>query len=62
LAEDRCAALEESRAPVLLCNDTGCTMNIEGRLSRRGTPVEIQHVAEWFCQALGLQSREQETR
>ena len=62
LAEDRCAALEWSRASVLLCNDTGCTMNIEGRLSRRGTPIEIQHVAEWFCQALGLQSREQETR
>ncbi|MDE0960111.1 MAG: (Fe-S)-binding protein [Planctomycetota bacterium] len=59
LAEDRCAALEESCAPVLLCNDTGCTMNIEGRLSRRGTPIQIQHVAEWFCQALGLQSSDE---
>ncbi|RTZ89852.1 MAG: hypothetical protein DSY92_08100, partial [Planctomycetota bacterium] len=54
LAEDRCSALEETSAPVLICNDTGCSMNIEGRLSRRGTQVEVQHIAQWFCQALGL--------
>lgn len=54
LAEDRCAALVDTEAPVLICNDTGCTMNIEGRLSRRGSEREILHAAEWFCQALGL--------
>lgn len=54
LAEDRCSALVETTAEVLICNDTGCTMNIEGRLSRRGTPVPILHISEWFCQALEL--------
>lgn len=60
LAEDRCSALVETEAEVLICNDTGCTMNIEGRLSRRGTPVPVLHISEWFCQALGLSSRDGE--
>jgi len=60
LAEDRCSALEETAAPVLICNDTGCSMNIEGRLSRRGTKVEVQHIAQWFCQALGLMTDQPE--
>ncbi|MGE4619213.1 MAG: (Fe-S)-binding protein [Planctomycetota bacterium] len=54
LAEDRCSALVETEAEVLICNDTGCTMNIDGRLSRRGTPIPVLHISEWFCQALGL--------
>lgn len=54
LAEDRCSALVDSAAPALICNDTGCTMNIEGRLSRRDSPIPVLHISEWFCQALGL--------
>ncbi|MEE2889653.1 MAG: (Fe-S)-binding protein [Planctomycetota bacterium] len=60
LAEDRCSALVETEAPVLICNDTGCSMNIEGRLSRRGSPIPVMHISEWFCQALGLSYDEQE--
>ncbi|HIA26605.1 MAG TPA: (Fe-S)-binding protein [Planctomycetes bacterium] len=32
LAEDRCQALERAGTSTLLCNDTGCAINIAGRL------------------------------
>jgi L-lactate dehydrogenase complex protein LldE len=33
-------------APLLLAGDLGCLMNIAGKLRRRGSPVEVRHVAE----------------
>jgi L-lactate dehydrogenase complex protein LldE len=33
-------------AEVLLAADLGCLMNIAGKLGRRGSPVEVRHVAE----------------
>ncbi len=33
-------------APTLLAGDLGCLMNIAGKLSRQGSPVEVRHVAE----------------
>ena len=38
--------IEASGAPVLLAGDLGCLMNMAGRLSRRGLPTEVRHVAE----------------
>ena len=38
--------VEATNAPTLLAGDLGCLMNIAGKLSRDGTPVEVRHVAE----------------
>jgi L-lactate dehydrogenase complex protein LldE len=33
-------------ASVLLAGDLGCLMNMAGKLSRQGSPIEVRHVAE----------------
>jgi len=38
--------IEAAQAPVLLAGDMGCLMNMAGRLARRGSSVEVRHVAE----------------
>ena len=38
--------VEATNAPTLLAGDLGCLMNMAGKLSRDGTPVEVRHVAE----------------
>jgi len=38
--------IEESGARVVLAGDLGCLMNMAGKLSRRGSGVEVRHVAE----------------
>lgn len=39
-------AIEDSGASVVLAGDLGCLMNMAGKLSRRGSRVEVRHVAE----------------
>jgi L-lactate dehydrogenase complex protein LldE len=36
----------EAGAEVLLGGDLGCLLNISGRLTRLGRPIEVRHVAE----------------
>jgi L-lactate dehydrogenase complex protein LldE len=38
--------IEESGARVVLAGDLGCLMNMAGKLSRRGSGIEVRHVAE----------------
>jgi L-lactate dehydrogenase complex protein LldE len=38
--------VEEAHAPTLLAGDLGCLMNMAGKLSRDGRPVQVRHVAE----------------
>ncbi|TCS64876.1 (Fe-S)-binding protein [Varunaivibrio sulfuroxidans] len=38
--------LEATGATMVLGGDLGCLMNIAGRLARRGSPLEVRHVAE----------------
>jgi len=46
IADQKAMNIEASGAPVLLAGDLGCLMNMAGRLSRRGSAVEVRHVAE----------------
>jgi L-lactate dehydrogenase complex protein LldE len=46
IVDDKAEAAEMSRASVLLAGDLGCLMNIAGRLSRRGSSIEVRHFAE----------------
>jgi L-lactate dehydrogenase complex protein LldE len=46
MVEDKAAEIEASGADLVLAGDLGCLMNIAGRLRRRGSRVEVRHVAE----------------
>lgn len=46
MVSDKCAAVAATQAEVLLGGDLGCLMNIAGKLSRSGSPVQVRHVAE----------------
>ena len=36
----------QTKAPVLLAGDLGCLMNMAGKLARKGSTIEVRHVAE----------------
>ena len=38
--------VKASGADMLLAGDLGCLMNMDGKLKREGTAVEVRHVAE----------------
>ncbi len=46
MLDTKLAAAEESGAEVLTAADCGCLMHLGGALARRGSPLEILHVAE----------------
>ena len=46
IVEKKADAIEATDAPVILAGDLGCLMNIAGKLSRRGSTVEVRHIAE----------------
>ncbi|MCA1566075.1 MAG: (Fe-S)-binding protein [Acidobacteria bacterium] len=46
LAEDKVVAVERSGADVLVACDSGCLMQIEGLMRRRGSGVRCLHLAE----------------
>ena len=40
------ASIEKAGVDLVLAGDLGCLLNIAGRLSRRGSKVQVRHVAE----------------
>lgn len=54
MVEDKIACIEAADAPVLICDEAGCRLNIEGALHRRGSSIHVVHTAEVISQALGL--------
>jgi L-lactate dehydrogenase complex protein LldE len=46
LVEDKANCLVATNADVVVSTDTGCLMNIGGRLHRRGDKIEVLHIAE----------------
>lgn len=46
MVTSKAAALAATGAEVVLGGDLGCLMNIAGKLSREGSPIEVRHVAE----------------
>jgi len=46
IVDDKVAAIEKTGADVLLGGDLGCLMNVAGRLQRRGSKVQVRHLAE----------------
>jgi L-lactate dehydrogenase complex protein LldE len=46
IVEAKARNIEESHAPTVLAGDLGCLMNMAGKLSRDGRPIQVRHVAE----------------
>lgn len=46
LVEDKSRCILQSQADAVVSTDTGCLMNIGGRLHRQGHAVEVLHIAE----------------
>src|SRR5262245_48839405 len=53
MVDDKAAEITATGAELVLAGDLGCLMNIAGRLSRRGAPIEVRHVAEVLAGAVG---------
>lgn len=46
IVEKKAGTIEKSGATTLAAGDLGCLMNMAGKLSRRGSQIEVRHVAE----------------
>lgn len=46
IVEAKAKNVEAAQAPTLLAGDLGCLMNMAGKLSRDGKPIQVRHVAE----------------
>jgi len=46
MARDKADRLEETGAAIALAADMGCLLNIAGTLKRRGSAMEVRHIAE----------------
>ena len=46
MVSDKTADIVASGADTLLSGDMGCLLNMAGRLSREGSPIQVRHVAE----------------
>ena len=46
MVDEKVRHVEESAAEVLIGADSACLMNIGGRIKRKGTQVEVKHIAQ----------------
>ncbi len=46
IVEKKAETIEASGADMLLAGDLGCLMNMAGKLHRKGSAIEVRHVAE----------------
>lgn len=54
MVEDKATMIAATGAPVTVCNDAGCTMNIAGMCHKSGVKTEVKHLAEIIAEAMGL--------
>jgi L-lactate dehydrogenase complex protein LldE len=53
MVTDKAADIAATGAEAVLAGDLGCLLNIAGKLSRRGSPIEVRHVAEVLADMAG---------
>jgi L-lactate dehydrogenase complex protein LldE len=53
MVTDKAADITATGADSVLAGDLGCLLNIAGKLSRRGSPIEARHVAEVLADMAG---------
>lgn len=54
MACDKLDTIRRTGAEIVISNEAGCTMTIEGTARRRGVNVKFKHLAEVLAEALGL--------
>jgi L-lactate dehydrogenase complex protein LldE len=54
IVDDKVKHIAATGAPVTICNDAGCTMNISGMCHRRGIETRVTHIAELMAEAMGI--------
>ena len=58
LVRDKVACIAATGAPVVIVNDAGCTMNIEGACQRENVDVKFMSLAEVIAEGLGLMDQD----
>lgn len=58
MTSDKLDTIRRTGAEIVICNEAGCTMTIEGTARRRGVNVKFKHLAEVLAEALGLMDDE----
>ncbi len=53
MVTDKAADIAATGADAVLAGDLGCLLNIAGKLSRRGSPIEVRHIAEVLADMTG---------
>ena len=54
MVQDKLDCIERTGASIVVCNEVGCGMTIEGAARRRGLELKFIHVAELWAESLGL--------
>ncbi len=54
MVADKVQCIEKTKAPYVISNDAGCTMNISGSCQRQGTEKQFISLAEILAEGLGL--------
>jgi len=54
MARDKAQCIASTQAPIVVSNDSGCTMNISGTCRREKVPVAFKSLAEIIAESLGL--------
>jgi L-lactate dehydrogenase complex protein LldE len=54
MVSDKADDIAATGADAVLAGDLGCLLNIAGKLSRQGRPVEVRHVAEVLADMTGV--------
>ncbi len=52
MVKDKAACIGATGADILVCNDGGCTMNIEGACRRAGLSLRVRHIAQILNEAM----------
>jgi L-lactate dehydrogenase complex protein LldE len=58
MVRDKLRCIEATGADLVICNDGGCTMNIEGAARRAGLKVTFRHIAQLLDEAMANGARE----
>jgi L-lactate dehydrogenase complex protein LldE len=54
IVQDKTRCIAATGAPMVVCNDAGCSMNISGMCHREGMTTRVTHIAELLAAAMGL--------
>jgi L-lactate dehydrogenase complex protein LldE len=52
MVQDKIACIQRAQPDILICDEAGCRMNIEGALHRAGTSIRVAHTIELLAEAL----------